>query len=338
VRIWSTANGGGALTAQWDPAKKVQTYASFCAPDNSLCLYTTIDPGFLAPTLDDDVSDSYYVLGDATTVRIVIVAADTGLSVHVNGQKLYQPGDTALLGTMPTIHNHPSWQIVVPGGQYGDFNLSYRLTTDSPAYADSDVLSLVVTNVPPPAGTPTETPLPLPTPTPCTGDCSGDGVVTIDELVLCVTMALGGTGAACPPCDANADGAVTIDEVVAAVSAALNGCPMPPPATLDEIQQTIFTPTCATQGCHDALSKTGNLVLTPGAAYSQLVNVAPDAFAARNAGLLRVQAGHPEQSFLLIKLTGPPPDEGSRMPLTGDPLPPTQIELIRDWILQGAQP
>lgn len=339
LRIWSTADGGGSLSVQWDPAKKVQTYASFCAPDNSQCLYSTIDPGFMAPTQDDDPTDSYYVLRDTTKVRVVIVAADAGLSVNVNGQKLYQPGDNALLGTMPTIHNHPSWQIVVPGDRFGDFNVSYQLATDSPLYAESDVLGLIVTNVPPPEGTATPTPLPTPTPTPCAGDCTGDGMVTIDELVMCVNMALGGQGeAACPHCDPNADGGVTIDEVIAAVNAALNGCPMPAPVSFGEIQDTIFTPSCAIQGCHDPLSQTGNLILTPGTSYDQLVKVEPDTFAARNAGLLRVQPGDPEQSFLLTKITGPPPDEGSRMPLTGDPLSDQQIQLIRDWILQGALP
>ena len=77
-----------------------------------------------------------------------------------------------------------------------------------------------------------------------------------------------------------------------------------------------------------------NLELSAGASYEQLVNVP----ATTAASLLRVDPGHPENSFLLTKITGPPPSEGSLMPLTGAPLSSDQIALIRDWILQGAQP
>src|SRR5437870_5288534 len=76
--IFSTANGG-ALTIRWDFNQRLQTYQSFCVPDHSQCLYSAIDPGFMALTADDDASDSYYVLADNTTVRIVIVSADAAV-------------------------------------------------------------------------------------------------------------------------------------------------------------------------------------------------------------------------------------------------------------------
>ena len=63
---------------------------------------------------------------------------------------------------------------------------------------------------------------------PCTGDCNGDGAVTVDEMVAGVAIALGGGAlASCPALDANGDGVVTVDEIVAAVTYALNGCPVP---------------------------------------------------------------------------------------------------------------
>jgi hypothetical protein len=59
----------------------------------------------------------------------------------------------------------------------------------------------------------------------CGGDCSGDRVVTIDELVGAVNIALGGTSVAgCARADRNDDGRVTIDELVGAVGNALVGC------------------------------------------------------------------------------------------------------------------
>jgi hypothetical protein len=79
---------------------------------------------------------------------------------------------------------------------------------------------------------PTLTPSPTPTPTrpiiTCTGDCNGDGEVTIDELIRGVRLALNEPDEnACPAFDANGDGEVTIEELVAAVNNALVGCPVP---------------------------------------------------------------------------------------------------------------
>jgi hypothetical protein len=59
----------------------------------------------------------------------------------------------------------------------------------------------------------------------CVGDCGGDGVVTVDELLTMVNIALGDTPAShCPAGDGNEDGAITIDEILAAVNNVLAGC------------------------------------------------------------------------------------------------------------------
>lgn len=109
-------------------------------------------------------------------------------------------------------------------------------------------------------------------------------------------------------------------------------------ATLASIQATIFTPICATPFCHGAAAQSGNLVLEAGMAHDQLVGVLPSNPAARAAGLLRVSPGSPDESFIVIKLQGPAPDEGVQMPNGLPPLPIEQIQLIRDWIAQGALP
>ena len=60
----------------------------------------------------------------------------------------------------------------------------------------------------------------------CPGDCSGDGAVRVEELIVGVRIALGeSAAAACPAFDANGDGSVAIDELVRAVTNALSGCP-----------------------------------------------------------------------------------------------------------------
>lgn len=60
----------------------------------------------------------------------------------------------------------------------------------------------------------------------CGGDCSGDGRVTIDELIAGVTMALASRPVSrCPHCDDDGDGTVEIAELIRAVDHALLGCP-----------------------------------------------------------------------------------------------------------------
>ena len=64
----------------------------------------------------------------------------------------------------------------------------------------------------------------------CGGDCSGDGEVSVNELIIGVNIALGrATVEQCTSIDADGDGAVSINEIVSAVNAALTGCPLPAP-------------------------------------------------------------------------------------------------------------
>jgi hypothetical protein len=59
----------------------------------------------------------------------------------------------------------------------------------------------------------------------CTGDCNGDGVVTVDELITGVNIALGTASLdTCSVFDSTGDGAVTVDELIGAVNNALTGC------------------------------------------------------------------------------------------------------------------
>jgi hypothetical protein len=109
--------------------------------------------------------------------------------------------------------------------------------------------------------------------------------------------------------------------------------------TLQQLQDQIFSPRCATQYCHSAQSRAGGLVLEAGQAHGNLAGVAPSNAAARNAGLLRVDPGAPENSFLILKLTQPSSATyGSRMPLVGSPLSGAEIDAVRQWILAGAEP
>jgi hypothetical protein len=60
----------------------------------------------------------------------------------------------------------------------------------------------------------------------CAGDCSDNEIVTVDELVRGIDVALGREPLeSCPLVDGNADGVVSISDLVATVDSAVNGCP-----------------------------------------------------------------------------------------------------------------
>jgi hypothetical protein len=59
----------------------------------------------------------------------------------------------------------------------------------------------------------------------CPGDCNGDGVVVINELIIAVNIALDlQTVSACGASDLNHDGRITVDELIRNVDAAIIGC------------------------------------------------------------------------------------------------------------------
>jgi hypothetical protein len=61
----------------------------------------------------------------------------------------------------------------------------------------------------------------------CPGDCNQDRAVTVDELVVLVDIAMGGSNLIeCVPGNRNADVVITVDELVGAIDAALRGCAM----------------------------------------------------------------------------------------------------------------
>ena len=84
----------------------------------------------------------------------------------------------------------------------------------------------------PATGTPTATPTATGAAGPCVGDCNGDRVVVISELITGVNIALGEQPVGnCPAFDPSGSGAVEINELILGVTNALQGCPAGPTAT-----------------------------------------------------------------------------------------------------------
>ena len=109
--------------------------------------------------------------------------------------------------------------------------------------------------------------------------------------------------------------------------------PPPPPPTgfgpnFSEIQAAVFTPSCATSGCHVGVNPPASLNLEAGNSYMMLVGVA----SSQNAGIQRVAPNDPDNSYLIQKLEG---NAGAQMP-PSSPLDQADINTIRQWISAGA--
>jgi hypothetical protein len=116
-----------------------------------------------------------------------------------------------------------------------------------------------------------------------------------------------------------------------------NGRPLTPgsastvlTADFNSIQDHVFTPICSV--CHSGPSAPRGLRLDAGNSYALLVGVNSN----QVPGLQRVQAGNADASYLLQKIVGSAA-VGQRMPLGGPYLPPATIDVIRQWITNGAQ-
>jgi hypothetical protein len=109
------------------------------------------------------------------------------------------------------------------------------------------------------------------------------------------------------------------------------GEPIDPTATFTRVQNEVFTPTCASIGCHDNIGQQSQMVLVAGRAYANTVDVN----SVEMPQLKRVMPGDPGNSYLYRKITGAG-ITGERMPLQMPPLSDDKIRLVRDWIRRGA--
>lgn len=98
-----------------------------------------------------------------------------------------------------------------------------------------------------------------------------------------------------------------------------------------QIQSAVFTPTCATAGCHAGAGAPQGLRLDETSSYGLLVNVP----SSEVPSMLRVAPGDPGGSYLVQKLEGTA-GVGAQMPLGRPPLSQSIIDVIRQWIIEGA--
>jgi hypothetical protein len=118
-----------------------------------------------------------------------------------------------------------------------------------------------------------------------------------------------------------------------------NGMPATPGSTANtplsadfqSIQDNVFTPICT--HCHSGAAAPQGLQLDADHSYALLVGVP----STEMPGLERVKPGDPDNSYLVQKLEGASGIVGARMPFGGPYLPQSTIDIIRQWIINGAQ-
>lgn len=100
--------------------------------------------------------------------------------------------------------------------------------------------------------------------------------------------------------------------------------------TLQEVQDQVFTPSCALSYCHDT-DAVDRPRLVEGLAWGDLVGQP----SSQLPGPILVVPGQPTNSYVVMKLNGVAGIYGAPMPYGGD-LHPTLITLVEKWISDGA--
>ena len=110
--------------------------------------------------------------------------------------------------------------------------------------------------------------------------------------------------------------------------------------TLTNVQNEVFTPSCAFSSCHGEGGGAAGLSLLTGLAFAELVAVPAEGAYPSPAPVnsIRVVPADPDGSYLMVKI-----DPASEGEMTGDLMPAPdglgaeRVELLRQWILLGAQ-
>jgi hypothetical protein len=110
------------------------------------------------------------------------------------------------------------------------------------------------------------------------------------------------------------------------------GASGPLTANFDSIQANVFEPLC--EHCHSGANAPAGLRLDAANSYALLVGTA----SVERPNLSRVAPGNPDVSYIIHKLEGGPNIIGERMPAGLPAVPQTDINVIRQWITDGAQP
>ncbi len=151
MALASTADGGGALAVEFDFDTVVPV--SFLTEIGGTSVYTATDPGFDSLAADEPL-ESLFVLEGGVELRVEITALDAGkTAINLNGTLLDTVGESVVLGTTGALppndpHHHPELQLLLmlAPGEFGAGTISFKLTTTSALYTESESYTLALSN------------------------------------------------------------------------------------------------------------------------------------------------------------------------------------------------
>jgi hypothetical protein len=134
-------------------------------------------------------------------------------------------------------------------------------------------------------------------------------------------------------CAGNGEGLNSNGQPIGSSSGSGGSAPTGPfTADFESIQANVFTPICSP--CHSGANAPHGLMLDAAHSYNDLVGVP----SVEVPTFDRVKPGDPDNSYIILKLENSPLIAGSQMPLGETPLLPSVIDVIRQWITNGAPP
>ena len=116
-----------------------------------------------------------------------------------------------------------------------------------------------------------------------------------------------------------------------------NGIPLegqetiPLASNFKSIQANIFTPSCATSGCHSGSAPPEGLLLSGNSSFTNLVNIE----SSQVPSIDRIEPGDADNSYLVNKIEGTA-SVGQQMPRNLPALSLAKIQSIREWVDNGA--
>ncbi len=144
LMIGSTAAGSGALAIEFEFTSVART--GFSTPVGPDSLYTGASPSLAQLTVD---TAPLFALAASTQVSLEVTRVDEGkTAVKIGPTVLDAVGESAVIGTTPFTEQHPEWQLLLnlPEGEFGEGDISFKLTTTSGSYTSSDEYTLHLSN------------------------------------------------------------------------------------------------------------------------------------------------------------------------------------------------
>jgi hypothetical protein len=113
--------------------------------------------------------------------------------------------------------------------------------------------------------------------------------------------------------------------------------PLKSPQAVNDLESRvmeIFEKNCTSAGCHSGSYPQQGLKLTREAFYSTTVNQP----SVEKPGLMRVDPGNPDSSYLVMKILGTAGITGLQMPFGKGPLTQQEIQMVVEWVKSISQP